>query len=40
MGACSGNECMILQIAPGGRVVVDAGNLISVGKLMALASGR
>lgn len=41
MGACSGNKFMILQIAPGGQAVVGGPQLdLSVGKLMALASGR
>ena len=41
MGACSGNKFMILQIAPGGHAVVGVPQLdFSVGKLMALASGR
>ena len=41
MGACSGNKFMILQIAPGGHAVVGGPQLdFSVGKLMALASGR
>ena len=41
MGACSGNKFMILQIAPGGQAVFGGPQLdFSVGKLMALASGR
>jgi hypothetical protein len=41
MGACSGDKFMILQIAPGGQAVVGGPQLdFSVGKLMALASGR
>ena len=41
MGACSGDKFMILQIAPGGHAVVGGLQLdLSVGKLMALASGR
>jgi thiol:disulfide interchange protein DsbG len=41
MGACSGNKFMVLQIAPSGQAVVGRPQLdLSVGKLMALASGR
>ena len=41
IGACSGDKFMVLQIAPGGHAVVGGPQLdFSVGKLMALASGR